>query len=163
MVLLLQVIVITVVCTGLKCSRHLMYVVPVNAGSWLGASSWILVRITKIMSLWSFHVALTSNNKVTVSFWGVGAMLGLHCSAWTFSSCGERGLLSNCSAWTSHSGGFSCCKAQALGTWAPVVVAGRLSNCGSRAQGLPKRRLSNCGSRVQELPERRLSNCGPRT
>lgn len=30
----IKVIVIAVVCTGLKCSRHLMYVVPANAGSW---------------------------------------------------------------------------------------------------------------------------------
>ena len=83
----------SVVCTGLKCWRRLTYVVPVNAGSWLGVSSSILVRMTKILSLWSLHVALTSNNKVTVSFWGLAAVLDLHCSAQTFSSCGERGLL----------------------------------------------------------------------
>ena len=34
----------------------------------------------------------------------------------------------------SHCGGFSCCGAQALGMWASVVVAHRLSSCGSRAQ-----------------------------
>ena len=118
-----QVPVESVFCTGLKCSRHLTYVAPVNAVSWLGASSWILERMTKILLLWSLHVALTSNNKVTVSFWGVGAVLGLHCSAQTFSSYGERGLLSNCSSWTSHCGGFSCCKAQTLGTWASIVGA----------------------------------------
>ena len=32
-----------------------------------------------------------------------------------FSSCGERGLLSSCSAQASHCGGFSCRRAQALG------------------------------------------------
>ena len=33
-------------------------------------------------------------------------------------------------------GGFSCCGARALGAWASVVVAFRLSSCGSRAQPL---------------------------
>ena len=35
-------------------------------------------------------------------------------AARAFSSCGER---------ASHCGGFSCCRAQALGAWASVVVA----------------------------------------
>ena len=39
-----------------------------------------------------------------------------------------------CSAWASHRGGFSCCGAQALGVRASVVVARRLSSCGSQAQ-----------------------------
>ena len=38
-----------------------------------------------------------------------------------------------CSAWASHCGGFSCCRARALGTWASVVVARRLSSCGAWA------------------------------
>ena len=33
----------------------------------------------------------------------------------------------------SHCGGFSCCGAWALGAWASVVVARRLSSCGARA------------------------------
>ena len=28
-----------------------------------------------------------------------------------------------CRAWDSHCGGFSCCRARALGAWASVVVA----------------------------------------
>ena len=32
-----------------------------------------------------------------------------------FSSCSEQGLLSSWGAWASHCGGFSCCRAQALG------------------------------------------------
>ena len=36
-------------------------------------------------------------------------------------SCGEQGLLSSCSAWASHCGGFSCCRAQAAGARASVV------------------------------------------
>ena len=38
-----------------------------------------------------------------------------------------------CSAWASHCGGFSCCRAQALGTQASVVVVCELSSCGLRA------------------------------
>ena len=30
-------------------------------------------------------------------------------------------------AWTSHCGGFSCCRAQAVGAWASVVATHRLS------------------------------------
>ena len=50
---------------------------------------------------------------------------GLCCCAQAFSSCGTQ---------PSHCGGFSCCGAQALGTWASVVVECGLSSCGSRAQ-----------------------------
>ena len=45
----------------------------------------------------------------------------------------------------SHCGGFSCCGARALGTWASVVVARELSSCGSRAL---EHRLSSCGARA---------------
>ena len=38
-------------------------------------------------------------------------VLGLQCCAWAFSSCSELGLLSNCSMWSPHCGGFSCCRA----------------------------------------------------
>ena len=36
-----------------------------------------------------------------------------------------------CCARASHCGGFSCCGAQALGTWASVAVARRLWSSGS--------------------------------
>ena len=55
------------------------------------------------------------------------AVLGLRCCTWAFSSCDEQGLLSSCSAWASHCGGFSCCGARALGH---AVVSG----CGTWAQ-----------------------------
>ena len=48
-------------------------------------------------------------------------MLGLYCCVQAFSSCGEWGLLSGCDAQASHCGGFSSCRAQALGTWASVL------------------------------------------
>ena len=35
--------------------------------------------------------------------------------------------------WASHCGGFSCCRARALGTWASVVATHRLSSCGTWA------------------------------
>ena len=53
-----------------------------------------------------------------------------------------------CSAWASHCGGFSCCRAWALGTQASVVVAHGLSSCGSQAL---EHRLSSCGAQAQLL------------
>ena len=53
-----------------------------------------------------------------------------------------------CSARASHCGGFSCCRARALGTRALVVVARGLSSCGSRALEC---RLSSCGAQAQLL------------
>ena len=72
------------------------------------------------------------------------AALGLHCCAWAFSSCGERGLRfvaehGLLTAVASH------CRARALGVWASVDVARGLSSCGSRAL---EHRLSSCGARV---------------
>ena len=51
-----------------------------------------------------------------------------------FSGCSERGATLPCGARASHCGGFSCCRAWDLGTWASVVAAHGLSGCGSRAQ-----------------------------
>ena len=46
------------------------------------------------------------------------AALCLHCCMWALSSRGEWGLLSSCGVQASHHGGFSCCRAQALGAQA---------------------------------------------
>ena len=62
------------------------------------------------------------------------AALGLCCCARATPCCGVQ---------ASHCSGFSCCRAWALGLRASVVVACRLSSCGSRAL---ERRLSNCGA-----------------
>ena len=43
------------------------------------------------------------------------AVLGLRCCAKPFSSCSNWGLLSSWAVWASHCGGFSCCRAWALG------------------------------------------------
>ena len=55
------------------------------------------------------------------------------------------GATLRCGVQASHCGGFSCCRAQAVGTWASVVVARRLRSCGSQALEL---RLSSCGTRA---------------
>ena len=73
------------------------------------------------------------------------AVLGLCCWARAFSSCGEQRLLFVVVRGLLVAGGFSCCGAQALGARASVVVAHRLSSCGSRAL---ERRLSRCGTRA---------------
>ena len=72
-------------------------------------------------------------------------MLGLHCCARAFSLIAASGGCSSLGAQASHRGGFSCCGAQALGTWASVVVARGLSSCDSQAL---ERRLSSCGARA---------------
>ena len=60
----------------------------------------------------------------------------------------RAGATLHCGARASHFGGFSCCRARALGAWASVVVACGLSSCGSRALEC---RLSSCGTRIQLL------------
>ena len=50
-----------------------------------------------------------------------------------------------CGARASHCGGFSRCRARALCVRASVVVACRLSSCGSRAL---EHRLSSCGAQA---------------
>ena len=53
------------------------------------------------------------------------------------------GGYSSLGAWASHSSGFFCCGAWALGARASVVVARVLNSCGSRALEC---RLSSCGA-----------------
>ena len=53
-----------------------------------------------------------------------------------------------CGAWASHCGGFSYCRARALGAQASVVVARGLSSRGARAL---ESRLSSCGARAKLL------------
>ena len=45
----------------------------------------------------------------------------------------REGITLCCRARASHCGGFSCCRARALGARASVVVARGLSSCGTRA------------------------------
>ena len=86
-------------------------------------------------TLMAFKNVLLFNTLTVYLFtFGCAGSLLLH---WLFSRCGERGLLSSCSACASHCGSFFCCGAQALGrpglssccTWAQ-----QLRFPGSRAQ-----------------------------
>ena len=73
---------------------------------------------------------------------------------WVFvAACGflwlrRAGATLRCGARASHCSGFSCCRAQALGAQASVVVVRGLSSCGSWALEC---RLSTCGTRAQPL------------
>ena len=91
-------------------------------------------------------------------------MLGLHCCMWSFSSSRQQGLVSRCGAWAAHCNGFTCCRAQALGTWASAVVAHRFISCGAWSWLLCSMG-SLPGSRVKlvspELADRFLSTATP--
>ena len=60
----------------------------------------------------------------------------------------RAGATLHCSVQASHCGGFSCCRAWALGARASVAVARSFSSCGSWAL---EHRLSSCGSWAQLL------------
>ena len=72
------------------------------------------------------------------------AALGLRWSAWAFSNCGERGLLSSCSVQASHSSSSS---------WGAQAMGEGFSSCGAQAQQLRHRlsRPTACGI----LPDQR--------
>ena len=72
------------------------------------------------------------------------AALGLCCYKRAFSSWGEQGLLSSCSAWVSLCGGFSCCRAQAPGR------AG-FSSCGTQVY-LPRGMWNIPGPGIKPVP-----------
>ena len=55
------------------------------------------------------------------------ATVGLHCCAQNFSGRGEWEILSTCSVWASHQGGFSCFRAWAVRCEGSVVVVHGLS------------------------------------
>ena len=69
------------------------------------------------------------------------AALGLQCCVQVFSSCSKQELISSCRAQTSHWGGFSCCRAWNLGTWASAVAMYGLSSYSLQAL---EHRFSSC-------------------
>ena len=71
------------------------------------------------------------------------AALGLHCFSQAFSSCGEHGLLSSCSAQAPHCSGFSCCRVWALGHTGSVAVAHGLS-CSAAFEIFLKQESNQC-------------------
>ena len=88
-----------------------------------------------------------------IYFWYVGCSLLRAGFLWLR----RAGATLRCGARASHCGGFSCCGARALGTWASVVTALRLSSCGMRAPECAS--FSSCGSWALE---HRLSSCSAR-
>ena len=70
-------------------------------------------------------------------------ILGFHCCMWFFSSCAEKGLLSNCGPLASHWDDFSCCEAQSLGTRASIVVVHGLS-CSMSCEIFPEQGSNLC-------------------
>ena len=79
------------------------------------ASSWMSTQ--KQQSGWKETIGYFFNFTVFLT------VLGLRRYKTAFFSCGEWGLLSSCGGQASHRTGFSCCRAQALGIQASVVVA----------------------------------------
>ena len=68
----------------------------------------------------------------------------------------------HCGSWASHFGGFSCCRAQALGSQASAVASRRLGSWGSRT--LERRPSSlahrvSCSSACGISPDRGLNQC----
>ena len=74
--------------------------------------------------------------------------LGLHCCAWAFSRCSKQGLPFVAVRGLLIAVASLCCRARALGTWSSVLVACRLSSCGSQAL---EHRLSSCGTQALSL------------
>ena len=76
----------------------------------------------------------------------------------------QAGATLRCGARASHCGGFSCCRAWALGMRASVVAARMLSSCGTWAL---EYRLSSCGAWAQllrsmwNLPRPGMEDCVP--
>ena len=73
----------------------------------------------------------------------VVVVLGLHCCAGAFSSCGKRGLLFSCGAWAYHYGGISCCRAWVLQHADSLVVMHGLS-CPKACGLFPDDSLNPC-------------------
>ena len=104
--------------------------------------------LSNVGILWfsiTFRIICSGSVKNVMGIYLFWTALGLRCCVWAFSICGERVAALRCGARASYCGGFSCCRAWALGTWASVVVACGLSSCGLRAL---EYRLSSCGARA---------------
>ena len=92
---------------------------------------------------WECRLATGPPGKPQLFFFLV--LLGPHCWAqtlWLVGGVVGRVTLP-CSVWASYCSGFSCCRTQAVGSWASAVAARMLSNCGSWAL---EHWLSHCGT-----------------
>ena len=65
------------------------------------------------------------------------------------------GATPRCSAWASHYGGLSCCRAWALGTWASAVVPRKFQSSGSVAAAHGPSCSRACGI----FPDQGLNPC----
>ena len=95
-------------------------------------------------------------NTIKKFFLNFLAASGLRCCTRAFSIWRWAGATLCCGVQASHWGGFSCCRARALGMRVSVVAAWGLSSCSVWALGR-RRGLSSCGSQALEC---RLSSCG---
>ena len=93
-----------------------------------------LVCEARKMQMYTFYLFI---HFIIIIFGCTGSLL-LHR---LFCSCEQQGLLSSCSAWVSHCGGFSCC-----GAWTLGCVG--FSSCGSQAL---EHRFNSCGAWAQLL------------
>ena len=104
----------------------------------MGVWSCLLCQFADVANSFFFFL-----NKFIYFIYLFLAALGLGCCVQAFSGCGERGATLRCGVQASHCGGFSCCRARALGAWASVVVARGLSSCSLWAL---EHKLSSCGA-----------------
>ena len=86
----------------------------------------------ELPSIYQYIFINLRNNFIYLFIFGCSGSLLLYR---VFSSWGEQGLLSSCIMRVPQCGGFSCCRAQALGAQASVAVAHGLSSCSSWAPG----------------------------
>ena len=99
-----------------------------------------------------FKISLAAGLTILFYYWFIYGRAGSLLLLRPFSSCGEQGLLSRCSAWASHCGGFSCCGAQAVGYSGTWPLGSR-----TQAQSLWLMGLVVCGT--WDLPRSGINLC----
>jgi len=84
-------------------------------GSKIGSTSLRFVDFISFSSSFVFISYLRNCAHKSFLNYFLLAALGLCCCVLAYSSCAQQGLLCSCGVWASHCGGFSCCRARALG------------------------------------------------
>ena len=129
--------------TALKCTHVDMGQTSTNSEvTSVREGRYVSVRTLRVLDLFVFNLFTIF---IYFIFFGCVGFSLLHTGFLQLQRVGATLL---CSAWASHCSSFSCFGAQALGVRASVVVARRLSSCGS--QDL-EHRLSSCGTQAQLL------------
>ena len=101
--------------------------------AYTGLFWWCPIDPLSYLNSFFFFIFLNLKKNFNFIYFLFLAALGLHCCMQAFSSCSEWELTLRCGARASHCSGFSCCRAQALGMRASVVVVRRPSSCGAWA------------------------------